>query len=68
LGHEHRTQVASHGSHTIKILPSLTISDSDCDWIIDALDAVFAASHRVPGPVCTLGKTLIAHSIRPQPT
>src|SRR5215469_13800016 len=62
---EHRilTQVAGHGSHTIKILPSLTISDSDCDWIIDAFDAVVAASHRVPGPVWTLGKTLIGHSV-----
>ena len=67
---EHRilTQVAGHGSHTIKILPSLTISDSDCDWIINAFDAVVAASHRVPGPVWTLGKTLISHSVRAQPT
>ena len=59
------TQVAGHASHTIKILPSLTISDSDCDWIIDAFDAVVAASHRVPGPVWALGKTLIGRSIRP---
>ena len=27
------TQVAGHGNHTIKLLPSLTISDEDCEWI-----------------------------------
>jgi ornithine--oxo-acid transaminase len=69
LFREHKilTQVAGHASHTIKLLPSLTISDADCDWIISAFDAVIAASHRVPGPVWTLGKTLMAHSLRAQP-
>jgi ornithine--oxo-acid transaminase len=68
LFQEHKvlTQVAGHASHTIKLLPSLTISDADCDWIIKAFDAVIAASHRVPGPVWTLGKTLMAHSMRAQ--
>jgi ornithine--oxo-acid transaminase len=65
--HKILTQVAGHASHTIKLLPSLTISDADCDWIINAFDAVIAASHRVPGPVWSLGKTLMAHSMRPQP-
>jgi ornithine--oxo-acid transaminase len=62
---EHRilTQVAGHASHTIKLLPSLTISDSDCDWIINAFDAVIAASHRVPGAAWSLGKTLAAQSM-----
>ena len=62
---EHRilTQVAGHASHTIKLLPSLTISDLDCDWIINAFDAVIAASHRVPGAAWSLGKTLAAHSM-----
>jgi ornithine--oxo-acid transaminase len=69
LFQEHKilTQVAGHASHTIKLLPSLTISDADCDWIISAFDAVIAASHRVPGPVWTLGKTLMAHSMRARP-
>jgi ornithine--oxo-acid transaminase len=66
-GHRILTQVAGHASHTIKLLPSLTISNSDCDWIINAFDAVIAASHRVPGPVWSLGKTLMAHSMRSQP-
>jgi hypothetical protein len=33
------------------LLPALTISDANCDWIIDAFEAVIAASHRVPGLV-----------------
>ena len=47
---EHRIlcQVAGHASHTIKLLPSLIISQTDCDWIVNSFDAVIAASHRVP--------------------
>jgi ornithine--oxo-acid transaminase len=62
--HQILTQVAGHGSHTIKILPSLTISDADCDWIIRSFDAVITASHHVPGAAWSLGKTLAAQSFR----
>src|ERR1700759_4160188 len=31
--HKILTQVAGHGSHTIKLLPSLTITDEDSRWI-----------------------------------
>ena len=31
--HKVLTQVAGHGSHTIKLLPALIISDEDCTWI-----------------------------------
>ena len=31
--HKILTQVAGHGIHTIKLLPPLIITDSDCDWI-----------------------------------
>ena len=65
--HKILTQVAGHASHTIKLLPSLTISNSDCDWIIDAFEAVIAASHHVPGPIWSLGKSLMAHSMGLQP-
>ena len=62
--HKILTQVAGHASHTIKLLPPLTISVEDCDWIINAFDAVIAASHRVPGAVWSLGKTLVGHALR----
>lgn len=63
---EHRilTQVAGHGSHTIKLLPPLIISDEDCDWIERSFEAVIADAHRVPGAVWSLGKTLIENATR----
>ena len=63
---EHRvlSQVAGHGSHTIKLLPPLIISDADCDWIERAFEAVIAGSHRVPGAAWSLGKTLVDHALK----
>jgi len=62
---EHRilTQVAGHGSHTIKLLPPLIIDAKDCDWIVRAFDAVIADSHRA-GAVWSLGKNLVEHALR----
>src|SRR6185437_2535155 len=62
--HKILTQVASHTSHTVKLLPPLVITNSDCDWTLNALDSVIAASERVPGAVWSLGKTLIANAVR----
>ena len=62
--HKILTQVAGHGSHTIKLFPPLIITDEDCDWIVRAFDAVIADSHRVPGAVWSLGKTLVEHAMR----
>lgn len=63
---EHRvlTQVAGHGSHTVKLLAPLVLSDADCLRIETAFEAVIAASHRVPGAVWSLGKTLVNHALR----
>jgi ornithine--oxo-acid transaminase len=62
--HKILCQVAGHGLHTIKLLPAYVISDSDCDWIVRSFDDVIAGSHRVPGAVWSLGKTLISHAVR----
>jgi ornithine--oxo-acid transaminase len=62
--HKILTQVSGHGSHTIKLLPSLTITDEDCQWIESAFDSVISASHRVPGAVWSLGKTLVDNALR----
>lgn len=62
--HKILTQVAGHRNHTIKLLPPLTISDSDCDWIERAFETVIADAHRVPGAVWTLGKTLVDNALR----
>jgi ornithine--oxo-acid transaminase len=58
------TQVSGHGSHTIKLLPPLTITDEDCNWIETAFDTVIADSHRVPGAIWSLGKTLVDNAVR----
>jgi ornithine--oxo-acid transaminase len=62
--HKILTQVSSHTSHTIKLLPPLIISDDDCDWILGAFDSVISDSHRVPGAVWSLGKVLVGHAVR----
>ena len=63
---DHRvlTQVAGHGNHTIKLLPPLTITDADCDWIERSFETVIAEAHRVPGAIWSLGKTLIENATR----
>ena len=62
--HKILSQVAADKSHTIKLLPPLTITDADCDWIVGAFDAAIASSERVPGAIWSLGKTLVGHSLR----
>jgi ornithine--oxo-acid transaminase len=62
--HKILTQVAGHGNHTIKLLPSLTITDADCAWIEQSFEAVISDAHRVPGAVWTLGKTLVENAVR----
>ena len=61
--HKILSQVSSHTNHTIKLLPALVISDSDCEWILRAFDSVIADSHRVPGAIWSLGKTLMGHTM-----
>ena len=66
--HKLLTQVAGHGNHTIKLLPSLTISDEDCEWIEQSFDAVIAGAHRTTGAVWKLGKTLVGNAVRARST
>ena len=62
--HKILAQVAGHASHTIKLLPSLVITEADCEWIETAFEAALGDSHRVPGAVWSLGKTLLEHARR----
>jgi ornithine--oxo-acid transaminase len=62
--HKILTQVSGHGSHTIKLLPPLTITDEDCNWIETAFNSVISDSHKVPGAIWSLGKTLVDNAIR----
>jgi ornithine--oxo-acid transaminase len=62
---QHRilAQVSGHASHTVKLLPPLVISDADCAWIENSLEAVIADAHRA-GAVWSLGKTLVEHALK----
>jgi ornithine--oxo-acid transaminase len=62
--HKVLTQVSGHGSHTIKLLPPLVITEEDCSWIEKSFDDVIAASHKVPGAIWSLGKTLVDNAVR----
>ena len=61
--HKILTQVAGHGSHTVKLIPPLILNDADCDWIVRAFDEVIADSHKGTA-VWSLGKTLVEHAMR----
>jgi ornithine--oxo-acid transaminase len=46
--HKILTQVAGHDSNVIKILPPLTLSETDVDWFVDALDRTIRRAQRIP--------------------
>jgi ornithine--oxo-acid transaminase len=52
-------QVAGHGSRAIKLLPTLTLTDEDCDWIERGFSDTLAAAGESAGPVWQLGKQLL---------
>ncbi len=58
------TQVSGHGSHTIKLLPPLVVTEDDTKWITESFRKVIADSHRVPGAIWSLGKTLVDNAVR----
>ena len=62
--HKIVVQVAGHGLNVVKLLPPLTITDADCDWIESAFEDVIADAHKVPGAVWSLGKTLAGHAMK----
>lgn len=63
---EHRilSQVAGHGMNVIKLLPPLTITQKDRDWVVNSLDKTIADTHQVTGSIWTLGKNLAGHALK----
>ena len=62
--HKILVQAAGHANLTVKLLPAFVITEADCEWIERAFEAVIADSHRVPGAVWSLGKTLADHALK----
>jgi ornithine--oxo-acid transaminase len=62
--HKILSQVSSHTSHIVKILPALVISEVDCEHVLKAFESVIADSERVPGAIWALGTALVGHAMR----
>ena len=62
---DHRilTQVAGHNIDVVKLLPPLTIDESDVDWFLRSFEEVMVALHRFPGPVWEVLKKLGKHAL-----
>lgn len=60
LMRDHRvlTQTSGHHQDVVKMLPPLTMSDADIDYVVEAFDNVLALAHKFPGGVWDLGKSL----------
>ena len=62
--HHILTQVAGHGMNVVKLLPPLNLTQKDHDWIVNSFDQAIADTHKVPGSIWSLGKTLASHAIK----
>ncbi|MDQ7246463.1 aspartate aminotransferase family protein [Dongia sedimenti] len=62
--HRIMSQVAGYGMNVIKLIPPLTLTQDDRAWIRRGFEQVVADSHRVPGAIWDLGRTLAAHSLK----
>jgi len=62
------TQVAGHGMNVVKLLPPLTLTAKDRDYIIRSFDKVIADTHQIPGSIWDLGKNLASHALKNKKT
>lgn len=62
--HRILSQVAGYGMNVVKFIPPLILTDSDCQWIVEAVNDVVADAHRVPGAAWDFGKTLATQAVR----
>jgi ornithine--oxo-acid transaminase len=62
--HRIMSQVAGFGMNVIKLIPPLTLNEEDRAWIRRGFEQVVADSHRVPGAIWDLGRTLATHSLK----
>ncbi len=57
------SQVAGSNQDVLKIAPSFVIGQDDHDWLVRALDDVFAASHKFPGPFWEVATSLAKNAL-----
>jgi hypothetical protein len=51
-------------SDVIKLIPPLVMTESDCDWFLQAFDDVMQKLHRFPGPVWEALSNIGKHALR----
>jgi len=57
------TQVAGSNQDVLKIAPSFVVEPEDLDWLVRALDDVFAAAHKFPGPFWEVATSLAKNAL-----
>ena len=62
--HRILTQIAGHAMDVMKIIPPLTIGETEIARFVGALDAVLEECRRFPGPIWDFGANLVRHSLR----
>ncbi len=62
--HQVLCQVAGDDNYIIKLLPALTIDDTDRQWIVSAFDDVIGDCHQIGGAVWDLGRSLAKHGLK----
>jgi len=54
--------------NVVKLLPPLTLTAKDRDYIIRSFDKVIADTHQIPGSIWDLGKNLASHALKNKKT
>ena len=66
LFHQHQilTQVSGDHLEVIKLIPPLTIGDSEVDWFVDAFTTVMDDAHSGGGLIWDFGRSLMKQAVR----
>jgi len=62
--HKILTQVAGHDMDVVKILPPLTIDQSDADWFLEAFEETIEKLHRFLGPLRVTARHLSRFALK----
>ncbi len=62
--HQVLCQVSGDDNYIIKLLPALTIDETDRQWIVGAFDDVIGDCHQIGGAVWDLGRSLAKHGLK----
>lgn len=62
--HKLLCQVSGDDNYIIKLLPALSIDETDRRWTVESFDKVIADCHQIGGAVWDLGRSLAKHSLK----